>query len=380
MGDAVERVIYATDAAQPASVQPFRRLSPTDLPDGASDVAIRVFRTRPPYKFGFSPGLWHALQRAVPRADLVTIHSLNLFPQYAAFTTAIRATVPYIVTPHGALSPWFASNSQLAKKITDSTWQRRMLAHAAAIHFTTQEEARLAGELTAPAPYVVIPNGVDLSRFVAPASRNGFRVRYLDGYEGEVVLFLGRIAKEKGIDLLIRGFAEVSAQRDALLVIAGPGDESLSGELVQLVNFLGLGGRVRFIGPLYGNDHVAALAAADVWALTSHTESFGNAVLEAMAAGCPVLVSSGVNLSREIERADAGVVTALSVEDIARALHFLLADPGMRARLRSTGRAFAQRFDWPTIASELLRTYRQVAVGNRRSQPDGAVWPATWQL
>jgi glycosyltransferase involved in cell wall biosynthesis len=370
MGSSVERVIYATDAAQPAATRPFHRLSPDDLPEGASDVAIRVFRTRPPYQLGFSPGLWYALRRAVLNADLVTIHSVNLFPQYAAFTTAIRAGVRYIVTPHGALDPWLArGNSRFVKNVTNAAWQRRMLANAAAIHFTTEEEAKLAGELTASTPHVVVPNGLDLSRFAGERSGRSFRTQRLDGYDGPVVLFLGRIAKKKGIDLLIRGFARATPNRDSLLVIAGPDDESLTSELAAIAGALGVGDRVRFVGPVYGDDQLAALAAADVWALTSHTENFGNAVIEAMAAGCSVLVSTEVNLARQITAADAGVVTTLSVDDIATALRSLLDSPARRALMGSRGRAFAQRFDWQIIAPELVRMFHEVAEEERADQP-----------
>jgi glycosyltransferase involved in cell wall biosynthesis len=361
MGNSVDRVIYATDAAQPAATSPFRRLSPDDLPEGAEDVRIRVFRTTPPYQLGFSPGLWLALRRAVADADLVTIHSVNLFPQYAAFTAATGAGVPYIVTPHGSLDPWLNRSNRLAKRLTNAAWQRRMLANAAAIHFTTAEEAQLAGDLTASAPHLIVPNGIDLSRFEGERPRDSFRSQHLGGFKGPVVLFLGRVARKKGIDLLIRGFAQATPNREPILVIAGPDDESLTSGLAAIAADLGVNDRVRFVGPVYGDDQLDALAAADVWALTSHTENFGNAVVEALAAGCPVLVSTEVNLARQVKAADAGVVTSLSIDEIAAALRSLLESPEQRALLRSRGRAFAKRFDWSIVAPELVSRYREVA-------------------
>lgn len=368
MGDSVDRVIYATDAAQPAASRPFRRLSLTDLPEGAEDVHIRVFRTRRPYQLGFSPGLWYALQRDVPQADLVTIHSLNLFPQYAAFRAAAASGVPYIVTPHGSLDPWLSSNSQLAKRVTNTVWQRAMLANAAAIHFTTEEEAALAGHLTASTPHIVVPNGINTAEFAKRGAGRSFRAKYLGGYDGSVVLFLGRIAKKKGIDLLISGFHRAMPDDDSMLVIAGPDDESLSPDLVALSKALGLSERVRFIGPVYGDDKLAALDAADAWALTSHTENFGNAVIEAMAAGCPVIVSTEVNLAPQIALAQAGVVTDLSLDSIAGALREMLENSAYRSRLSTRGEAFAQRFDWTSVAPRLLLAYSDIALRWRASQ------------
>jgi glycosyltransferase involved in cell wall biosynthesis len=360
MNGLVDRVIYATDAARPAAARPFRRISAADLPEGAAEVTLRVFRTRPPYALGFSPGLWWALRRAIPTADLVTIHSLNLFPQYAAFTLAAHAGVPYIVTPHGSLDPWLCDNSRLAKRVTNALWQRRMLSHAAAIHFTTGAEAELADPLTHGVPRIVVPNGIDVSRFTSAPRAGSFRTDYLNGYRGQIVLFLGRIARKKGIDLLIRGYARVAHRSDSLLVIAGPDDEVLTPPLMALAAELEITHRVRFVGPLYGTAHLAALRAADVWALTSHTENFGNAVVEAMAAGCPVVVSSQVNLAADITDAAAGVVTSLSTDDIARAVDSLLQSSEARARLGARATTFAAQFDWAIVAPALAQRYRRV--------------------
>jgi glycosyltransferase involved in cell wall biosynthesis len=365
MGHSVQRVLYATDAAQPAASRPFRRLSPDDLPEGAAEVPIRVFRTRPPYEFGFSPGLWAALRRDIPQADLVTVHSVNLFPQYAAFTTALRAGVPYIVTPHGALDPWLMRNSPLPKRINNALWQRRMLAKASAIHFTTDAEAELAGEITAATPNVIVPNGLDLARFAERRAGESFRRGWLQEYDGPVLLFLGRIARKKGIDLLIRAFAQAAVGRECMLVVAGPDDEDLTPELLATARDAGVEHRVRFVGPVYGEDQLEALGAADVWALTSHTENFGNAVVEAMAAGCPVLVSTEVNLAVQISAAGAGVVTGLAVEEIAADIGSLLDDPQRRAALSASGQAFAQRFDWSIVAPQLIEVFQDVAARQR---------------
>lgn len=368
----VDTVVYATDAAQPASTRPFRRLTPEDLPAGASDLPLHVFPTRHPYALAFSPRLWTALRQAVRQADLVTINSLNLFPQFAAFQAASRAGVPYIVTPHGALDPWLRTNSPRAKKLANGAWQHRMLTQAAAIHFTTEGEAQLAADLTGVTPHVIVPNGVDLTRFNDASPGWKFRRRHLEAHKGPIVLFLGRIAKKKGIDLLIRGFARATCRHDVVLVVAGPDDEGLVAELSALAGRLGIRDRVHFVGPQYREQQAEALAAANVWALTSHTENFGIATIEAMAAGCPVVVSTEVNLAPQIRAADAGVVVSLSVEEIAGALRGLLDDPVRRAALGSRGKVFARRFDWGVVAPQLVEAYYEVlesAVPKRRVRP-----------
>lgn len=367
MRGAVDRRLYTTDAAVPASTRRFRRLLDSDLPSGAEDVTINVYKVWRPYTTTFSPGLARALTRSVAEADLVTIHSINLFPQFAAYWAARRAGTPYIVTPHGALDPWLRQNSSQAKAINNALWQRRMLTEASAIHFTTEEERDLARDLTDPAPTYVVPNGIDDLWLQQSGSATAFRDRWLGGDPGAIVLFVGRISRKKGIDLLIRGFAAGCGEHDATLVIAGPDDEELTPELRRVAASAGVHKRVRFIGPVYGADHRDALAAATVWALTSHTENFGNAVLEAMAAGCPVIVSTEVNLAAQIEAARAGVITRCDHAEIGATIAGLLGDADRRRQLSERAADFARTFDWRVVAPKLVSMFEEVAHRRRAS-------------
>jgi glycosyltransferase involved in cell wall biosynthesis len=181
------------------------------------------------------------------------------------------------------------------------------------------------------------------------------------------VLFLGRIAAKKGLDLLIRAFAIASRRfADARLVLAGPDDEALRPELEALARREGVGERVLFPGMLRGDDKLAALAAADVWALSSHTENFGIAVIEALAAAVPTLISPAVNLAGEIERAGAGVVSETRPEAFAGALAYLLEDEERRAGYARRGREFACGYDWKAVAPRIVEMYEEVARWGRR--------------
>jgi glycosyltransferase involved in cell wall biosynthesis len=180
-----------------------------------------------------------------------------------------------------------------------------------------------------------------------------------------VILFLGRVTQKKGVDVLIRSFARVRAAQDARLVIAGPDDEGLLPSLERLVAELRLAEDVLFLGPVYGEDRLAALATADVWALSSHTENFGIAVAEAMAAGCAVVISPQVNIADEVGAADAGVIAELSPEAFGQALLDLLQAEERRSQLRSRAREFVRRYDWNAVAPELLRMYQAAAGAGR---------------
>ena len=106
---------------------------------------------------------------------------------------------------------------------------------------------------------------------------------------------------------------------------------------------------------------MAALAAADVWALSSHSENFGIVVAEAMAAGLPVVISPAVNIAPDIAEAGAGVVCDLKAEAFAAAIAALLRDDSRRAAIGARAREFAGRWDWGMVGPQLAEMYASVA-------------------
>jgi glycosyltransferase involved in cell wall biosynthesis len=235
-----------------------------------------------------------------------------------------------------------------------------MLNEATAIQFTTADEASLVTDVAQATPRYIIPNGIRVDEFRNLPDGREFRDRFLDGHSGPVVLFLSRIAKKKGIDILLSAFARAKGAETAMLVLVGPDDEQLVPVLQRQASAEGISPRVRFLGSLYDEDRRSALAAADVWALTSHTENFGNAVLEAMAAGLPIIVSTAVNISPEIRVANAGLVTSLKIEEVASHISTLLNDPDRRLQLGSQATLFAEQYDWSHVAPRLVEMYHSV--------------------
>ena len=298
------------------------------------------------------------LPRTVCNYDVVHIHSLWLFPQFAAQWAARRRRVPYIVSPHGALDPYLRRHGRLQKALTDAAWQRRMLRDATLLHITTEQEGALIPDVAPTTPRHVVPVGVWTDRLRIAGNGARFRSRFLGGSDAEVVLFLGRITYKKGLDLLIRSFVHVSrASPGTQLVIAGPDDEGLRPGLEQLANEQGLAAYVHFTGPLYQDDRADAFAAATVWALSSYTENFGVAVMEALAAGLPTIVSTEVNLAGVIRENRAGIVASPNATEFGPALANLLRDKGGHADLARRARSLAARYDWSVVAPELRSMY-----------------------
>lgn len=358
----VRTKVIATDIAGPMDANQGRAVLPEELVPGVEAIDAQLCRGRPPRRIGFSPGMAAAVLREARRFDVVHVHALYLFTSLASYAAVRAVGTPYVLTAHGALSPVIRARGVLQKRVADALWQRRMIEHANRLHVTSEAEALGAADVAPEVPRVVVPPGIRWAEFQRLRGGREFRQRHLQGFTGPVVLFLGRLSWVKGVDVLIDAYAVARRSvPEARLVIAGPDQESLGTALRRRAEQQGIGRETVFTGLLLGDDYRAALAAADVWALASHSESFGIAAAEAMAAGLPTVVSDRVPLAVDIEAAAAGMVAPVDADAFGAAIARLLGDAALRAELSVTARKFAQRYDWKHVAEQLAAAYRDVA-------------------
>lgn len=276
--------------------------------------------------------------RNVATYDLVHSHAVYLWPGVAAARAARKAGVPYVISPRGMLVPeLIRGKSRIVKTAWLQLVERRALAGAAAIHFTSQlewDDARRTG-LPLPSPFVV-PNGIDV-----PPKPDVPR-------DDHTLVFLGRINWKKGLDRVIEALQRLPGVR---FIAAGNDEESLTPTLIELAQKFGVADRVQFLGPVYGEAKHELLARATLFVLLSQSENFGNAVLEALAMETPAVLSPGVGLADDVVRARAGAIGAESIAELLR-------DPARRAEMGGNGRALVEsRFAWPRVAAEMEKEY-----------------------
>ncbi|MBY0468292.1 MAG: glycosyltransferase [Burkholderiaceae bacterium] len=249
--------------------------------------------------------------------DAVVVHGLWQHHGLSVWRALRGGPVPYFVYPHGMLDPWFRQSYPLkhAKKLL-YWWaaEFRVLRDASAVLFTAEEEQRLAAQTFWPyrVKPAVVGYGVAVADVMARVDAEVFCQQWPATRGKRIVLFLGRLHPKKGGDLLIEAFARVAARDPSLhLVMAGPDDRSgVRAGWENLALRSGVSDRVTFTGMLTGDVKWAALRAAEVFALPSHQENFGIAVVEALAMGVPVLISNKVNIWREIVADDAGFASS----------------------------------------------------------------------
>jgi len=317
--------------------------------------------------YGYNPRLTGWLRNNASRFDAVLVHGLWQYHGFGAWRALRRSPVPYYVFPHGMLDPWFKTTFPLKHLKKQLYWpwaDYRLLRDARAVLFTSQEERRLARQSFSryEAREVVVDYGTSAPPADADRLRQAFFLQHPELRGKRLLLFLGRIHPKKGCDLLIEAFARIGGADPSLhLVLAGPDQTGWASSLRSLAAAAGIAGRVAFLGMLQGDIKWGALYASEAFALPSHQENFGIAVAESLGCGLPVLISDKVNIWREVEADQAGIVNPDSLKGTERSLRTWLgmsesARTGMRERARS---CFERRFTAEAMASSLLSVLKQ---------------------
>lgn len=340
---------------------------PLEQPIVEGGVTYRYFR-RQTSLYTFSAPLTCWLARHVGDYDIVHIHALFSYSALPAAWMARIQRVPYIVRPLGTLNRWGLENRRpMLKRVSLRFIEKPILEQAEVIHFTSEQERIEAEAAGHHYPAVEIPLGIDLAPYTSLPSADGFFRRYPDLKNKPLILFLSRLHPKKGLDILLSAFALVVVRNpEARLAIVGDGDSDYVASLQLQARALGIDDYIAWPGSLYDTEKLAVLAAADLFVLPSYSENFGLAVVEALAAGLPVVVSDQVGIHRDV--ALAGLVVACAAEPLAQALIALLNDPGQRQRLGSAGRRLAQeRFSNEALGEKLVSLYAQ-CINNRRHE------------
>jgi glycosyltransferase involved in cell wall biosynthesis len=306
--------------------------------------------------YRYSKELMPCLRKHGGNYDCVIVNGLWQYISFAAWRRYGPTSTPYFVFPHGMLDPWFKRTFPLKhlKKWLYWPWaDYQVLRDAAAVIFTSDEErlqARKSFWLYR-CREKVSALGIEAPTPLAPQTPDKFLERFPSLRDKRILLFLGRLHPKKGCDLIIEAFRKLKPSGTSL-VLAGPDQIGWEKELRARVTDL----PVVFTGLLQGEMKQAALVCADAFILPSHQENFGMSVVEALAAGLPVLISNRVNIWHEIEIDRAGYVGTDDLEGITRLMErWLNASDQERHLMRVNARnCFARRYEIGRAVDSLL--------------------------
>ncbi|MBE9079118.1 glycosyltransferase, partial [Romeria aff. gracilis LEGE 07310] len=339
---------------------------PLDVPLGqpmAEDgYEVIYFRCSPFRRYKFSVGLLNWLWANAHRYDVAHIHALFSPVSTAAATVARWRGLPYILRPLGTLDPADLRKKRRLKQIYVSLAERANIAGAAAIHFTSPQEAKVSERFGLKTQDWVFPLGVSLPPTAdREAARKALQQQFQIPAGGPIVLFMSRIDPKKGFDLLLPALEKVQQQGQGfhfLLCGANPQDRAYEAAIHQQIQASSLAACTTLTGFVTGEMKAQILAAADLFVLPSYYENFGIAVAEAMAAGLPVVISDQVHIWPDIQRSSSGWVTPCEVEPLAAALAQAIADPAERQKRGQQARDYAAEcYSWDAIAQQMRVAY-----------------------
>ena len=329
-----------------------------------TDTPVHSFPTAAPARLwtGYAPRLASFLngQLRAGRFQLVHIHEIWHYPGFAASRAARRHHIPAVISFHGDLDDWRLRYKRLKKALYMRLVQDRAIRSAAALHALTGAEKERIRQLGYAQPVFVCPNGANLPNTANPM--DDALLRCFPQLAGKrIILFMGRIHPMKGVDLLAHSFADIAGRfPDAFLLVAGPDQGGAQAPMEAILRASGVRNRALFTGMLTGRDKQAALRQSQLFVLPSYSEGFSTAVLEAMAAGLPVVISEQCNFP-EVAALSAGFVVPAQSDAITEAVSALLADPARRTRMAGSARTLvADRYSWPAIAAAMRAHYLNI--------------------
>ena len=299
------------------------------------------------------------LKKTIRNFDIIHIHEHRHSLAVATHRYAKKNNIPYILQAHGSVLPFFQKEG--LKEIFDKLWGFDILHDASRVFALTEiekEQYLKMGVLES--KIEIVPLGINLDEYDDLPLKGNFKSKYEINKNDKVILFLGRIHKIKGLDLLIESFRQINNE-NVKLVIAG-GDSGFKGEIEKLIGNYDLTDKVIFPGVLTGRDKIEALTDCDVFVMPSRYESFTTSGLEAMACSKPLILTKNNHIHTWVND-NTGLVCEFDPNDLSNCLEKLLNDEDLCKKFGKTGQNLIEsKYNWDKVLDQIEDIYRKCIV------------------
>jgi glycosyltransferase involved in cell wall biosynthesis len=277
-------------------------------------------------------------------------------------TIARRAKVPLVMQSHGALP--VVVNSFFAKRLYDRLLGNQELKEVKVVIVGQESERRQALARGIPSDRIeLINNGLDLEQIGQLPEKGSFRKRYQLSKNQSIILFLARINRKKGTDMLIEAFNRINADIDTHLIIAGPDDGHLE-EVKRLIEQYSLESRITLTGLLNGEEVYLALQDADLFVLPCRTDTFPMAMVEACAFSIPMVITDRCEIAHLVKGRVAEVVP-FDARAFARAMLNVLSDDELYQLYKTNcPKVFKDTFSIQSTVDKLEKLYNRLIINN----------------
>jgi glycosyltransferase involved in cell wall biosynthesis len=288
--------------------------------------------------------------------DLLDIQGVWLGAAIDAARAAYESSVPYVFTPHGQSSRQDRGKKFWKKFFFQKIFLERAWRRAAAIRFLGEEERRLS--VFPPHPgAAVVPNFVQIPA-VPRGTDNRRRMAGLI-WDGPVILFLGRLSPQKGVLEILDAFERVYQRRpDAHLVLAGPDQGSYGILAREKASRMAGKAHIHFVGPVYDEKKWSLFSAATLFITLSRNEGLPMAVIEALGAGLPIVVTPETNVGAAIEAGAGHQVRLEQLNEVASGILEILENRQLREQMsRKAQDFFSAHYSLEAAGTALLSFY-----------------------
>jgi len=276
--------------------------------------------------YAFNLKLLKWLKININKYDLLIVHGLWQYHNFAVWKAASKNNIPYFIFPHGSLDPWFKKKyplKHIKKLIYWHLFQKQILKNAKAVFFTTKKEQNLANESFSMSSIKMKTIGYGING--NPIKRKDNILKKFPFFKNKILLtYIGRIQEKKGIDTLINTFLEIAKKNDKYqLVLTGPINNKYQSSLIGKIPNK-YHNKITWTGPLYGYHKWQLLNSSKVFCSASHQENFGISIVEALSSGLPVVITDQVNIQSIIKKYDAGIITKDNLKSFKFGLNKML--------------------------------------------------------
>ena len=353
--------IYTSDGTAKGRVQNMEGVKVYFLPTLNSRNAI-------PSKFFITPQLNELMKREIQCFDLIHLHEFRSYQNLVVHHYATKFNVPYVILAHNSLTR--VPTKRRLKWAFDVFFGYRILKDVSRGIALSRKEVKQYNNLGVPKSKILcMPNGIDLSKYFLLPPRGSFKRKFNLDEKTQVILCLGRIHKEKGLEFLIKAYAALIKDPKysrTLLVISGR-DDGFTQVVMSLVYSLGLTKKVILTGFLSEEDKIKAYVDSEVVVNVEPENIFGLVPLEAAACSTPVIVSRTNDISEAVLAGNLGcVVEYNNIYELTRAMIKLLDQPSSFTLIqRQKSRSYIfNKFDWNIVMPQLEKIYEIALTSN----------------
>ena len=306
----------------------------------------------------FTPGIFGLCRKELKKFDIIHIYGYRDLLSTVVSHYARKWEIPYVFEPLGMFSP--VARSRTKKRLYDSLLGKKMVEGARKVIASSESEKEKLLVCGIDEEKIFLRrNGIDLSEFANLPTRGAFREQIGVSETDLLVLYLGRMAKIKNLDLLISAFSELDVLQVRLAIVGSDDGDGSFRRLLKLRDALSSWDRIILHNSLYGQKKLQALVDADVFVLPSGSESFGNAAAEALACGTPVIVTNRCGIAPWVE-GKAGLVIDCKKEEIGDAIYQILTDKELRERFVKSTHEVKRKLSWQEPIEELEGLYKDI--------------------